>query len=100
MSLSKQSIQSYYMEFLRCAKCSHDLQYENPLYYPITLPICGHTMCKQCINIIRNETKCPQDQISFKINHTPNDQLPINYPLLMIFYDSSKANIFILIIKH
>ncbi|CAF0890615.1 unnamed protein product [Rotaria sordida] len=47
-------------------------------------------MCKQCINIIRNETKCPQNQISFEINHTPTDQLTINYPLLMIFYDSSK----------
>ncbi|CAF1049304.1 unnamed protein product [Rotaria sp. Silwood1] len=89
MSLSKQSIQSYYMEFLCCATCSHDFEYENPLYHPITLPMCGHTMCKYCI-IICNETKCPQDQISFEINHTPIDQLPINYPLLMIFYDSSK----------
>ncbi|CAF2033437.1 unnamed protein product [Rotaria magnacalcarata] len=58
------SIESYYMKFLRCARCSHDFEYENPLYRPITLPICGHTMCRQCIDIIRNQTKCPQDQLS------------------------------------
>ncbi|CAF0795857.1 unnamed protein product [Rotaria sordida] len=90
MSWSNQSIQSYYRDFLRCARCSHDFEYENPLYHPITLPTCHHTMCRKCINIIRNETKCPQDQISFEINHTPIDQLPTNYPLLMSFYDSSK----------
>ncbi|CAF4868329.1 unnamed protein product, partial [Rotaria sp. Silwood1] len=56
-------IESYYMQFLRCARCSHDLEYENPLYRPITLPVCGHTMCRKCIDIIRNETKCPQDQL-------------------------------------
>ncbi|CAF3022068.1 unnamed protein product [Rotaria sp. Silwood2] len=68
MSLSNQS---YYMDFLRCARCLHDFEYENPLYHPITLPICDHTMCRKCINIIRNETKCSQDQISFEINQTP-----------------------------
>jgi hypothetical protein len=93
MSLSNQSVQPYYMEFLRCARCSHDFEYENRLYHPITLPICGHTMCGQCINIICNETKCPQDQVSFGINHTPIDQLPTNYPLLLILYDRSKVNI-------
>ncbi|CAF1357659.1 unnamed protein product [Rotaria sp. Silwood1] len=63
MSLSNQSVQSYYMEFLRCAKCSHDFEYENSLYHPITLPIYGHTMCRQCFDIIRNQTKCPQDHL-------------------------------------
>ncbi len=64
------------MEFLCCARCSHDFEYENSLYHPITLPVCGHTMCRQCIDIICND-----------------DQLPINYPLLMILYDPSKVNI-------
>ncbi|CAF3501394.1 unnamed protein product [Rotaria sp. Silwood1] len=91
-------IESYYMQFLRCARCSHDLEYENPLYRPITLPVCGHTMCRKCIDIIRNETKCPQDQVSFGINHISIDQLLTNYPLLIILFDPSK--IFELIIKY
>jgi hypothetical protein len=52
MSASNQSVQSYYIEFLSCARCSHDFEYENPLYHPIILPVCGHTMCTQCIDII------------------------------------------------
>ncbi|CAF1437733.1 unnamed protein product [Rotaria magnacalcarata] len=90
MSPSSQSAQSYYNEFLRCAICSHDFEYENYLYRPITLSICGHTMCGQCIDIICNQTKCPQDQISFGMNNTPIDQLPTNYPLLSIIYDPMK----------
>jgi hypothetical protein len=79
------------MEFLRCAGCSQDFEYENPLYRPITLPICGHTMCKGCIDIICNQTTCPQDQVSFE--NTPIGELPTNYPLLFILYDPSKVNI-------
>jgi hypothetical protein len=45
-------------------------------------------MCGQCIDIIRNQTKCPQDQVSFGINNLPLDQLPTNYPLLIILYES------------
>jgi hypothetical protein len=77
MAASNQSVQSYYMEFLCCARCSHDFEYENRLYRPITLPVCGHTMCRQCIDIICNHKQ----------------KLPINYPLLMILYDPSKVNI-------
>jgi hypothetical protein len=91
MSPTNQSIQTYYNEFLRCAICSHEFEYENNLYRPITLPICGHTMCGQCIDIIRNQTKCPQDQVSFGINNIPLDQLPTNYPLLTILYESLKV---------
>jgi len=91
MSPTNQSIQTYYNEFLRCAICSHEFEYENSLYRPITLPICGHTMCGQCIDIIRNQTKCPQDQVSFGINNIPLDQLPTNYPLLTILYESLKV---------
>jgi len=83
MSLSDQS---YYMKFLRCARCSHDFEYGSPLYHPITLSICGHTMFRPCIDIIYNQTKCPQDQISLGINHTPNDHLPINYPLFFLIH--------------
>jgi hypothetical protein len=93
MAASSQSIQPYYMEFLRCARCSHDFEYDDPSYRPIILPICGHTMCKKCIRTICNQTKCSQDQISFGIHHTPIDQLPINYPLLIILYDPSKVKI-------
>jgi hypothetical protein len=93
MSASNQSIEPYHMQFLRCAKCSHVFEYENRSYHPITLPTCDHTMCKQCIDILRNETKCPQDQVSFGIDHTPIDQLPTNYSLLIILYDPSKVNI-------
>ncbi|CAF2397049.1 unnamed protein product [Rotaria sp. Silwood2] len=32
---SNQSVQLYYMEFLRCARCSHEFEYENPSYRPI-----------------------------------------------------------------
>ena len=91
MSPSSQSHQSYYHEFLRCTICSHDFEYENDRSHPITLPMCGHTMCRQCIDILRNQTKCPQDQVSFGINNTPVDQLPTNYPLLTILYDSLKV---------
>ncbi|CAF2878072.1 unnamed protein product [Rotaria sp. Silwood2] len=84
MSLSKQSVQSYYMEFLRCAGCSEVFAYENPLHRPITLPVCGHTMCGGCIYIMRDEKKCPQDEVSFEINDTSINQLPTNYPLLII----------------
>jgi hypothetical protein len=93
MGASNQSIEPYYMQFLRCAMCSHVFECENRSYHPITLPTCGHTMCKQFIGIIRNETKCPQDQVSFGIDHTPIDQLPPNYPLLIILYNPSKVNI-------
>jgi hypothetical protein len=81
------------MEFLRCAKCSHKFEYKNALYHPITLPKCGHTMCRDCINKILIETECPLDQVSFGINHTPIDELPINYSLLFIRYAPSKVNI-------
>lgn len=91
MSPTSQSIQSYYSEFLRCAICSHDFEYDNSFYRPITLPMCGHTMCGQCIDIIRNQSKCPQDQVSFGNNTTPLDQLPTNYPLLILLYESSKV---------
>ena len=91
MSPTNQSIQSYYSEFLRCAICSHDFEYDNSSYRPITLPMCGHTMCGQCIDIIRNQSKCPQDQVPFGNNTTPLDQLPANYPLLILLYDSSKV---------
>ncbi|CAF3930229.1 unnamed protein product [Rotaria magnacalcarata] len=70
MSTSNQSIEPYYMQFLRCAKCSHVFEYENRSYHPITIPTCGHTMCKKY--------------------HRPIDQLPTNYPLLIILYDPSK----------
>lgn len=92
MCASSQSIESYYNKFLCCAQCSHDFEYENPSYHPITLPTCGHTMCRQCIDTICNQTKCPQDEISFGINNTPIDQLPINYPLLILLDESSKVN--------
>ncbi|CAF1429182.1 unnamed protein product [Rotaria sordida] len=69
------------MKFLRCARCLHDFEYENPLYRPLTLPICGHTMCSLCIDTICNQTKCSQDQVSVGIIHTPIDQLPTNYSL-------------------
>jgi len=84
------SIPSHYMEFLRCALCSHDFEYKNPLYHPITLPKSGLTMCRQCVGIIRDETKCPHDHGLVEINYTTIDQLPINYPLLFILYDQSE----------
>ncbi|CAM4815600.1 unnamed protein product [Rotaria magnacalcarata] len=90
MSTLNQSIEPYYMQFLRCAKYSHVFEYENRSYHPITLPTCDHTMCKQYIGKIRDERKCPQDQVSFGIDHRPIDQLPTNYPLLIILYDPSK----------
>lgn len=49
------------MKLLRCAKHLGDFEYENPLYRPIILPICGHTMCKKCIDLICNERKCLQN---------------------------------------
>jgi hypothetical protein len=49
-------------------------------------------MYKKCILTICNETQCPRDRISFGMNHTPIDQLPINYPLLIILDDQSKVN--------
>ena len=88
MSPSNQPLQPYYNEFLRCTICSHDFEHDNSLYRPITLPICGHTMCGQCIDIIRNQNKCPQDQVSFGCNSVPLDQLPTNYPLLILLFDS------------
>ncbi|CAF1156560.1 unnamed protein product [Rotaria magnacalcarata] len=88
MDLSNPTVRSYYMEFLRCAACSQGFEYENPSYHPITLPICGHTMCKQCINIMGGQKACPQDQVSF--GNTPIDQLPTNYPLLMMIYRPSE----------
>ena len=47
-------------------------------------------MCGQCIDIIRKQTKCPQDQVSFGTNISL-EQLPINYPLLIILYDPAKV---------
>jgi len=73
--------------------CSHVFEYENRSYHPITLPTCGHTMCQKCIDIIRNETKCPKDQVLFRTGHTRIDQLPTNYPLLLVLYDPSKLKI-------
>jgi len=86
------SSHSYYMEFLRCDKCLHAFECEDTSYHPITLPKCGHTMYKKCILTMCNETQCPRDRISFGMNHTPIDQLPINYPLLIILDDQSKVN--------
>jgi hypothetical protein len=92
-SASSQSIEEpYYKEFLRCAKCSHDFEYENSSYHPITLPICGHTMCSRCIREISNQTKCSQDGILFGIKNTSIVELPINYPLLILLDESSKVN--------
>jgi hypothetical protein len=47
MSGSEQSIPSDYMEFLRCALCSHDFKYENSLYHPTTLP---KNLVLQCVD--------------------------------------------------
>jgi hypothetical protein len=93
MAVSNQPVQPYYMEFLRCAQCLHEFEYENPLYHPLTLPMCGHTMCRGCIGLILNQTECPQDHVSFGTNHTPIDQLPTNYALLTILYAPSRVNI-------
>jgi len=84
--------QTYYHEFLRCTICSHDFDCENPSYRPITLPMCGHTMCGQCIDILLNQSKCPQDQIAFGTMNSTLDQLPTNYPLLNILFDSTKLS--------
>jgi hypothetical protein len=64
------------MEFLRCGLCSHGFKYENPLNHPITLPKSGLTMCRHCIGIIHDETKCPHDHLSVAMNYTSIDQLP------------------------
>jgi len=90
MPPTTQILQPYYNEFLRCTICLHDFEYDNHLYRPVTLPLCGHTMCGQCIDIIRKQNKCPQDQISFGTN-IQVDHLPTNYPLLIMLYDSSKV---------
>ncbi|CAF1181841.1 unnamed protein product [Rotaria sp. Silwood1] len=76
MSASNQTIEPYYMQFLRCAKCSRGFEYENQSYHPITLPTHDATICKQCISV--------------GTDHTSIDQLPTNYPLLIILYDPSK----------
>ncbi|CAF1653925.1 unnamed protein product, partial [Adineta ricciae] len=52
-------------------------------------PNCGHTMCGQCIEIIRKQTKCPQDQVSYGTT-IPLEQLPINYPLLLLLFDPDR----------
>ena len=88
--------QTYYHEFLRCTICSHDFDCENPSYRPITFPMCGHTMCGQCIDILLNQSKCPQDQIAFGTMNSTLDQLPTNYPLLNILFDSTKVFFFLL----
>lgn len=80
----------YAHEFLRCAICLHDFEYDNSSYRPITLPNCGHTMCGQCIEIIRKQTKCPQDQVSYGTT-IPLEQLPINYPLLLLLFDPDRV---------
>ncbi|CAF4814454.1 unnamed protein product [Rotaria sp. Silwood1] len=36
---------------------------------------------------MRDENKCPQDEVSFEINDMSINQLPTNYPLLIIHYD-------------
>jgi hypothetical protein len=54
MAESNQPIELYYMGFLRCARCSCEFEYDNPSYHPITLSMCGHTMCRECIGSIRN----------------------------------------------
>jgi hypothetical protein len=92
MCASNESIKPYYMEFLCCAICSQKFKYENPSYHPVTLPICGHTICRQCIDTLDNETKCPKDQIPFRINNTRINRLPTNYPLLILVDQSSKVN--------
>jgi len=89
MAGSTQSIPSY-MKFLRCALCSHDFECLNPLYYPITLPKSGLTMCRQCIGIIREETKCPNNHGSVGTNYIPIDELPTNYSLLCFLDDKSE----------
>jgi hypothetical protein len=50
-------------------------------------------MCRQCIGRIGDETKCPHNHGSVGINYTPIDELPTNYPLLLILYDQSEVNI-------
>jgi len=82
----------YHMKFLECARCSRYFGLENSAHHPITLPMFGHTMCKQCIIFIRDQTKCSQDQILFGTS-TPIDQLPINYSLLTIRFGPSNVNI-------
>jgi hypothetical protein len=88
-----QSVEPYHMEFLRCAQCLHEFEYKNRLYHPITLPMCGHTMCKGCIGSICNRTQCPKDSVSFGKNHTPIDQLPTNYALLTLICNPLEVNI-------
>lgn len=96
MSPINHPLQPYYNEFLRCAICSHDFEYDDSLYRPVTLPVCGHTMCGQCIDIICHQTKCPQDQVSFGSNTIPLNQLPTNYPLLTLLYDSTQVCLFLI----
>ena len=93
MASSIQSDSSYYMEFLRCPLCKHDFKFKDGLRHPITLPKSGFTMCRKCINIIHDETKCPFVHVSVGMNYTSIDQLPINYPLLLVRYEQSEVNI-------
>ena len=58
------------------------------LLYPYVVIQC----VGQCIDIIRHQTKCPQDQVPFGTHNVSLDQLPTNYPLLIILYESSKVN--------
>ena len=93
MAESNQPIELYYMGFLRCARCSCEFEYDNSSYHPITLSMCGHTMCRGCIGSIRNQTECPRDHVSFGVNHVPIDQLPTNYSLLTIVHPPSRVSI-------
>jgi hypothetical protein len=88
------------LDFLRCVQCSCQFEYYVPLLNPMTLPMCGHSMCRKCINLLRNQSECPKDHVSFGMNPTPIDQLPVNYALLTLIHPSSKVNIEINYIKH
>lgn len=88
---SNQSMEPYYMEFLRCGICSQDFEYKDSSY-PITLPRCGHTICIKCIGEMGNRITCPRDGIPFGIEYLSIARLPINYALLNLLDESSKVN--------
>ncbi len=77
--------------------CSICYQMYNNERTPLILVVCGHTFCKECLDIIMSEDKeiiCPECKQITIIMETPTKSLPKNRSLLdMIIYSTQNHNL-------
>ena len=76
---------------MNCCECSSPFTKESRI--PMMLPNCGHSLCRQCLEIKKSIPlfKCPQCMIEYSPSNI--GKFPVNMSLLCMIEFFSQANL-------